>query len=258
MKKDSYDFGERLTEKGKGGKELQVWVTPKYTASRNKAIEIIEKYDDIDDGDFWILKNETRSGQMAYTGLIISHNACLKINDHLPAEKRFRPECVSVDKDGYNGSLVYSYSCPDQGIYEVGEASKDNCKNAYPHAMALKRCMDRVILKACKLAYNGVYSDSEADEFREPMDASETKSEPHKGKTVVKAKGTQEYQSAYDRQQLARDLLVAGAKCDMDAAQIRRMLKVGSLEELSDERLLKGIEYFNGLAEEKEAGYAAG
>ena len=36
--------------------------------------------------------------------------------------------------------------------------------------MALKRCMDRVILKNCKLAYAGVYSDSEADEFAEPQE----------------------------------------------------------------------------------------
>lgn len=250
MKKDNYDFGERLTEKGKAGKELEVWVTPKYTASRNKAIEIIEKYDDIDDGDFWILKNETRNGKMAYTGLIISHNACLKINDHLPVEKRFKPECVFVDKEGYNNSLVYTYSCPEQGIFEVGEVSKENCKNAYPHAMALKRCMDRVILKACKLAYNGVYSDSEADEFKGPLSPSETSTEPQKGKTVIKAKGTSEIKPAYDRQKLAKDLLVAGAKVNMDANAITRMLKVESLEELSDERLLKGIEYFNALYEE--------
>ena len=41
---------------------------------------------------------------MAYTGLIISHNGCLKINDHL--EDGFRPGCVVLDKDGYKDSTT--------------------------------------------------------------------------------------------------------------------------------------------------------
>ena len=36
--------------------------------------------------------------------------------------------------------------------------------------MALKRCFDRVVLKISRLAYAGVYSDSEADEFKRPDD----------------------------------------------------------------------------------------
>ena len=54
--------------------------------------------------------------------------------------------------------------------------SQHNCKNAYPYAMALKRCFDRVVLKNSKLAYDGVYSDSEADEFKEKINT-ETVSE---------------------------------------------------------------------------------
>ena len=109
--------------------------------------------------------NETKSGKMQYTGLIISHNGCLKINYKIEDKLKFKPSCMSLDKDGYANSLVYTYINDEQGIYEVGEVSKDNCKNSYPYAMALKRCMDRVILKNCKLAYDGVYSDSEAEEF---------------------------------------------------------------------------------------------
>jgi hypothetical protein len=77
---------------------------------------------------------------------------------------------VTLDKEGYGDSLVYTYNCPEQGIYEVGEVNKTNCKNAYPYAMALKRCMDRVILKNSKIAYGGIYSDSEADEFKERIE----------------------------------------------------------------------------------------
>ena len=36
-----HDFGEKKTESVKG-KELPVWITPKYETSRAKAIEMIE------------------------------------------------------------------------------------------------------------------------------------------------------------------------------------------------------------------------
>lgn len=172
MAKKSYDFNEKAEEfNAKLGKSVPVTITHRYKEAKAKAIEMLESdmYKDVlSSSDFWILMNATKNGKMAYTGLIISHNGCLKINDALPVEKRFNPEAVTLDKDGFNGSLVYSYSCSSQGIYEVGEVNKANCSNAYPYAMALKRLMDRVILKNSKLAYSGIYSDSEAEEFREP------------------------------------------------------------------------------------------
>jgi len=82
-----------------------------------------------------------------YSGLIISHNGCLKINDSL--KNKVNPNCFHIEKDGYNNSLVVSYV--DDEICEFGEVSKDNCKNDYPYAMAYKRCFDRVVLKKCKL-----------------------------------------------------------------------------------------------------------
>ena len=172
MVKKNYDFNEKAEEfNAKLGKSVPVTITPRYKKAKAKAIEMLESdmYKDVlSTSDFWILMNATKNGKMAYTGLIISHNGCLKINDALPVEKRFNPEAVTLDKEGFNGSLVYFYSCASQGIYEVGEVSKANCSNAYPYAMALKRLMDRVILKNSKLAYSGIYSDSEAEEFREP------------------------------------------------------------------------------------------
>lgn len=164
-------FGEKQEEySAKRGQNVPVWQTPKYQQSKAKALESMKKYPFLNEGDFWILMNETKTGKMAYTGLIISHNACLKLNDNMKAEDKFRPECVTVDKIGYGDSLVYTYCCPDQGLYEVGEASKTNCKNAYPYAMAYKRMFDRVVLKLCKMAFDGIYSDSEADEFKDPLD----------------------------------------------------------------------------------------
>ena len=41
--------------------------------------------------------------------------------------------------------------------------------------MAFKRCFDRVVLKNSKLAFAGVYSDSEADEFKEKVEVPEIK-----------------------------------------------------------------------------------
>lgn len=171
-KKKNYDFGEKKTESYQG-QELPVWQSPKYLEAKKGVIEILEseQYKGVlNVSDFWILMNTySNKTKMMYTGLIISHNGCLKINDLL--ENKFKPECVSLDKEGYNNSLVYTYQ--DEEVYEVGEVSKSNCKNDYPYAMALKRCFDRVVLKKCKLAYKGIYSDSEAEEFTEKLENKE-------------------------------------------------------------------------------------
>ena len=169
----NYNFKEQSEEySAKHGKKLPVWVTPNFEVAKAKAIEIIEskKYG-VTEADFWILMNATKNEKMAYTGLIISHNGCLKINDNLAS--KFNPDCVSLDKDGYNGSLVYTYCNSEQGIFEVGEVSKANCKNEYPYAMAFKRLFDRVVLKLSKLAYNGIYSDSESEEFSQQLNPQE-------------------------------------------------------------------------------------
>lgn len=161
-------FNEKKEEfSKKQGKNIEVWQSPKYLEAKEKAIELIKngKYD-LQEGDFWILMNETKSGKMGYTGLIISHNGCLKINDK--SDNKINPKCFSCEKDGYKDSLVYTYC--DDDVYEVGEVNKENCTNAYPYAMAFKRCFDRVVLKKCKLAYAGVYSDSEAEEFTKSVE----------------------------------------------------------------------------------------
>ena len=190
--KKTYNFGEKKTE-NINGKTLPVeFITPKYKEARNKAIELLEsdKYKGIlETSDFWILVNTYANKTKAmYSGLIISHDGCLKINDVLDEELKFKPECMTLDKEGYNGSLVFTYNCPKQGIYEVGEVSKDNCKNDYPYAVALKRCMDRVILKNSKIAYSGIYSDSEADEFTKRIDEDVVEEKPKTTKTATTKK----------------------------------------------------------------------
>ena len=161
-------FNEKAYEySAKQGKDIPVFQTEKYKESKQKALDIIESGQyGVKSSDFWILMNETKSGKMAYSGLIISHNGCLKINDALPAEKRFDPECVGINENGYGNSLVFSYCNKAQGLFETGEVSAKNCKNDYPYAMAEKRLFDRVVLKNSKLAYVGIYGEDEADEFR--------------------------------------------------------------------------------------------
>ena len=193
--KKVYNFGEKQEEySAKHNKKLPVWKSPKYEEAKKKAIELLEskEYKDVlSESDFWILMNATKNEQMAYTGLIISHNGCLKINDVLPDELKFNPRAVTmhygpVDNQSteptYKNSLLFVYDSSrldgydeeetedKQHIFEVGEVNERNCTNEYPYAMALKRCMDRVILKNSKLAYSGIYSDSEAEEFKEPIE----------------------------------------------------------------------------------------
>jgi hypothetical protein len=194
-KTKDYNFGEKATEKVKDGDkwaELTVWQSPKFKQSREKAISLIEeeKYC-LDEGDFWILMNKG-GGKMVYTGLIISHNGCLKINDKLEDKMKFKPSAVSFLKDN-GGDKVMQYICDEQGIYEFGEIAPANCKNQYPYAMVLKRLMDRVILKASKIGYFGIYSENESDDFKNKNEEPEEKSKNQFSGLAKKPKEEQEY-----------------------------------------------------------------
>lgn len=187
MTEKVYNFGEKATEKYKtkdGWKDLKVWQTPKYTISKKKAVELIDsnRYG-LDVGDFWILKNA--SGEtLCYTGLIISHNGCLKINDKLEEGMKFKPSCASIIRDANHKDKVMQYVSDEQGIYEFGEISQDNCKNDYPYAMVLKRLMDRVILKASKVGFFGIYSEAESDSFKDNLEPEDKKPKPEPKKNA--------------------------------------------------------------------------
>ena len=61
----------------------------------------------------------------------------------------------------------------DKSEWSIGEAAPYNNKNSYPFAMAEKRAKDRVILKLVGL-HGDVYSEDEADDFRESRPAGKT------------------------------------------------------------------------------------
>lgn len=243
-------FGEKNKEYDSASKqEIDVWKSPKYEESKKAALKLIADKEYITEGDFWILMNRTKSGKMAYTGLIISHNGCLKINDNAPVDQRFHPECVSVNESGYGGALIYTYVCPEQGLYEVGEVTPKNCKNDYPYAMALKRCFDRVVLKLCKLAFYGIYSDSEADEFKENHDA------PTKAQQQKDAKKADEINSGFNPGNVAmatsdqvENLIKGCAATGTDAAAITKHYNVEAFKDLTELQAKEALARLNSKA----------
>ena len=177
MKNEKYNFGEQEYDWWNGSK-IPVTILPKYTSTKEKVIELLksDKYKDIlSESDFWILKNYNRDKSVCYySGLIISHDALVKINDTLNEKERFNQRfCSDPIPYVWNGkeTLRMDYRDDRDGMYEVGEISLTNCKNDYPFAMLLKRTFDRVVKRKAKLWM--VYSDSEADEFKEPQEVKE-------------------------------------------------------------------------------------
>lgn len=164
----NYTFGaQKMEYNSKAGANTKTWESPKYLEGKKKAVELIDKTEyGLTEADFWILKTYSAK-TVTYAGLIISHNGCLKINDKLAAEAKFVPSCVSWVRNGA-GDLVLQYLNDKQGLLEFGEASIKNCTNAYPFAMVLKRLQDRVILKNSKIAFSGIMSEVESEEFKLP------------------------------------------------------------------------------------------
>ena len=164
----NYTFGaQKMEDNPKAGANTKTWESPKFLEGKKKAIELIDKTEyGLTEADFWILKTYSAK-TVTYAGLIISHNGCLKINDKLAAEAKFVPSCVSWVRNGA-GDLVLQYLNDKQGLLEFGEASIKNCTNAYPFAMVLKRLQDRVILKNSKIAFSGIMSEVESEEFKRP------------------------------------------------------------------------------------------
>lgn len=233
-------FNEKKEEYSvKQGKSLPVWISPKYEEAKKKAIELIEskKYN-LTAGDFWILMNETKTGKMGYSGLIISHNGCLKINDKL--ENKFNTKCVELDKDGYANSLVYTYT--DEDVFEIGEVNIKNCKNDYPYAMAFKRCFDRVVLKKSKLAYAGVYSDSEADEFSgKDIETEKIPTQEEIEKAMVTDKEVKEIVN-----------LLKGATQEATNKNISFFIKKYNKERLEDLLMTEYVDMFHNIQKYKE------
>jgi len=121
-----------------------------------KIKELAQKYN-LSKDDFWELKRGTRSMW------IITHDACEKIaakeNIQFGAPTIYRDsnQDVAIVGDAKRGNKI---------IWSTGEASPKNCKAPYMFAMAEKRLKDRLVLKLINAYEYGIYSDSEADNFK--------------------------------------------------------------------------------------------
>jgi len=109
------------------------------------------------DSDFWKHK---QSGAW-----IIKHNALEKIaaQDKIT----WKLEVLNFSPD----VVIKCIATNNERVIEsIGEASPKNCIIGFPYAMAEKRGVDRCILKLLN-AHAYIYSDAEADEFKQPRPA---------------------------------------------------------------------------------------
>ena len=89
------------------------------------------------------------------------------------------------------GSTFAKIGEPINQAWSIGEASEKNCKNDYRWAMAEKRAKDRVILKLLGIA-GDMYSEEEADEFKEKTPAQKAAETKAKNK-LSKEEALQKY-----------------------------------------------------------------
>ena len=131
----------------------------------NKIKELAKKYN-LNKDDFWNLTSNV---------YIIKHDAVQKIAkiekivfENPTIVEHSREHCVLMGTATKNwedkaGTKIYTSE------WTFGEADKKtNCKNSYIFAMAEKRLKDRLTLKLVDAYEYGIYSDTEADDFKKP------------------------------------------------------------------------------------------
>ena len=117
--------------------------------------ELAKKYG-LTKQDFWELPQ--RAGTW-----IVTHNACEKIADI----EKIQFDYPEIHNGGNEVAMIGKARKGDIEVWSTGEANPDNCKNKYKWAMAEKRLKDRLTLKLINAAEYGIYSEEEADSFKE-------------------------------------------------------------------------------------------
>jgi hypothetical protein len=110
--------------------------------------------------------------------VIITRTGIEKIQMSLGLEVEF--DIVSMSDDHKYVVVKATGVLKDSVIQTYGEASPDNNKMGYPVAMAEKRALSRVTLKAAGLYAEGIYGEDEADDFRDRKGSSEVKVQEQK------------------------------------------------------------------------------
>lgn len=119
--------------------------------------ELAKKYN-LGKDDFWELKRGQRSMW------IITHDAIEKIAiiENIELTKF---EVLNSDVDF--ARFLITMQKNDRTIISVGEASTKNCTSNYYGCMAEKRGIDRCVLKLIDAYQYAIYSDVEADAFKQ-------------------------------------------------------------------------------------------
>ena len=119
--------------------------------------ELAKKYN-LGKDDFWELKRGQKSMW------IITHDAIEKIAI-IENIQLINFEILNTEIDF--ARFLITMKKGDKSIISVGEASAKNCTNNYYGAMAEKRGIDRCVLKLINAYEYGIYSDVEADAFKQ-------------------------------------------------------------------------------------------
>ena len=119
--------------------------------------ELAKKYN-LGKDDFWELKRGQRSMW------IITHDAIEKIAiiENIELTKF---EVLNTEVDF--ARFLITMQKNDRTIISVGEASTKNCTSNYYGCMAEKRGIDRCVLKLIDAYQYAIYSDVEADAFKQ-------------------------------------------------------------------------------------------
>jgi hypothetical protein len=108
--------------------------------------------------DFWQLPQNDKIW-------IITHDAVEKIAS---IENIQMVDIETVNSTDDLVRFIITMKMGDKTIIDVGEADRKNCRTNYLFCMAFKRGVDRCVLKLINAYEYGVYSDTEADDFKKP------------------------------------------------------------------------------------------
>ena len=143
-----------------------------------KSLEELKKRYGLSESDFWTLRRNNKNIE------VMTHDGCKKIASQEKIEF-FDINWINIGEQVGKYEYVYSLELyakqaeSDTRVHATGEANSENCKIAYPVAIAEKRAKDRAILLLVGFSELGVHSDVEGEisgaekEFDNPEDGTE-------------------------------------------------------------------------------------
>ena len=141
--------------------------------------ELLQEYGEATNDSIW-LHNRGKSSIW-----IAKHDACERMATKAGITFE-EPRLLFCNNDGTSiALLIAGLDKKGNEVWSIGEASDGNNKNAYPWSIAEKRGKDRVILKLLGM-HGMLYSDTEADDFREPEKKTQPMIDPNTSSATTK------------------------------------------------------------------------